>query len=138
MCWFTTPQVSYRQYGNRTPAHDSLNCFYTLLGPPQTLALCVMEVCTWTEKAWPCEERLACLYTCIPLWLLLPLPRTDNSISTSMSCGPQPQLATQCILCAQLSLPSSFVASAKHISIRKAAVVLLLYSTGQIFVRMYM
>ena len=94
---FTTPQESCSQYGNRTPAHDSLNCFYTLLGLPQTL-----DCALWKS-----------------------VPGLRRHTPTNSLCG------TQRMTCTQLSLPSSFVVSAKHtcICVPKAEVVLLLYST---------
>ena len=62
---FTTPRVSCSQYGNIMTAHNSLNCYYTLLGLPHTLA-CAL----WNCKDRPgcarhstcCTHNLVCLY----------------------------------------------------------------------------
>jgi hypothetical protein len=55
MHWFTPLRMSCSQYGSKRSAHDSLNCYYTLLYSPPTanISLCIMEVRTWTAKAWP-------------------------------------------------------------------------------------
>ena len=50
---FTTPQVSCSQYGNRTPTHDLLNCFYTLLALPQTLACALWRSAPGLRRCGP-------------------------------------------------------------------------------------
>ena len=52
---FTMPRVSCSQYGNRTPAHDSLNCFYTLLALPQTLACALWRSTPGLRRCGPAK-----------------------------------------------------------------------------------